>query len=91
MSTAQQDIKLANRLVEQADAALPRLEGIATDGKEMAGALAEFANQAAGASKSLEPALRQDLEVLGAATGALSQVLDALGQKTSTRRSWPAA
>ncbi|MCI1775302.1 MAG: YhgE/Pip domain-containing protein [Paenibacillus lautus] len=81
VSTAQQDIKLANRLVEQADAALPRLEGIATDGKEMAGALAEFANQAAGASKSLEPALRQDLEVLGAATGALSQVLDALGQK----------
>lgn len=80
VSTAQQDIKLANRLVEQADAALPRLEGIATDGKEMAGALAEFANQAAGASKSLEPALRQDLEVLGAATGALSQVLDALGQ-----------
>ncbi|PCL94573.1 YhgE/Pip domain-containing protein [Paenibacillus lautus] len=81
VSTAQQDIKLANRLVQQADAALPRLEGIATDGKEMAGALAEFANQAAGASKSLEPALRQDLEVLGAATGALSQVLDALGQK----------
>ncbi|WP_456289830.1 YhgE/Pip domain-containing protein [Paenibacillus sp. AK002] len=81
VSTAQQDIKLANRLVEQANAALPRLEGIATDGKEMAGALAEFANQAAGASKSLEPALRQDLEVLGAATGALSQVLDALGQK----------
>lgn len=80
VSTAQQDIKLANRLVQQADAALPRLEGIATDGKEMAGALAEFANQAAGASKSLEPALRQDLEVLGAATGALSQVLDALGQ-----------
>ncbi|MGW8824850.1 YhgE/Pip family protein [Paenibacillus lautus] len=81
VSTAQQDIKLANRLVQQADAALPRLEGIATDGKEMAGALAEFANQAAGASKSLEPALRQDLEVLGAATGALSQVLDALAQK----------
>lgn len=81
VSTAQQDIGLANRLVEQADAALPRLEGIAADGKEMAGALAEFANQAAGASKSLEPALRQDLEVLGAATGALSQVLDALGQK----------
>lgn len=81
VSTAQQDIKLANRLVQQADAALPRLEGIATDGKEMAGALAEFANQAAGASKSLEPALRQDLEVLGAATGTLSQVLDALGQK----------
>lgn len=81
VSTAQQDIKLANRLVQQADAALPRLEGIAADGKEMAGALAEFANQAAGASKSLEPALRQDLEVLGAATGALSQVLDALGQK----------
>lgn len=81
VSTAQQDIKLANRLVQQADAALPRLEGIAADGKEMAGALAEFANQAAGASKSLEPALRQDLEVLGAATGVLSQVLDALGQK----------
>ena len=46
----------------------------------MAGALAEFANQAADASKSLEPTLRQDLEVLAATTGALSQVLDALGQ-----------
>lgn len=80
VGTAAKDIKLANRLVQQADAALPRLEGIATDGKAMAGALAEFANQAAGASKSLEPTLRQDLEVLAATTGALSQVLDALGQ-----------
>ena len=80
MGTAAKDIKLANRLVQQADAALPRLEGISTDGKAMAGALAEFANQAADASKSLEPTLRQDLEVLAATTGALSQVLDALGQ-----------
>lgn len=80
VTTAQEDIKLANQLVQQAHTALPRLEGIATEGKEMAGALADFANQAAGASKSLEPALRQDLEVLDAATGALSQALDALGQ-----------
>ncbi|MGG3509530.1 YhgE/Pip domain-containing protein [Paenibacillus lautus] len=80
VGTAEKDIKLANRLVQQAGTALPRLEEIATDGKAMAGALAEFANEAAGASKSLEPALRQDLEVLAATTGALSQVLDALGQ-----------
>ncbi|MGG3311764.1 MULTISPECIES: YhgE/Pip domain-containing protein [Paenibacillus] len=80
VGTAAKDIKLANRLVQQAGTALPRLEEIATDGKAMAGALAEFANEAAGASKSLEPALRQDLEVLAATTGALSQVLDALGQ-----------
>ncbi|KOR88592.1 YhgE/Pip domain-containing protein [Paenibacillus solani] len=80
VSVAEEDIKLANQLVKQANTALPRLESIATDGKEIAGALLEFTKEAASASKSLEPALRQDLEVLDAATGAFSQVLDALGK-----------
>lgn len=78
--TAEEDIKLANRLVKEANAALPRLKDIAQTGEQMAGALVEFADRAAEASASLDPALRQDLEVLEQVSGTISQAADALGQ-----------
>jgi len=80
VKTAEEDIKLANRLVKEANAALPRLKDIAQTGEQMAGALAEFADRAAKASASLDPALRQDLEVLEQVSGTISQAADALGQ-----------
>lgn len=78
--TAEEDIKLANRLVKEANAALPRLKDITQTGEQMAGALVEFADRAAAASASLDPALRQDLEVLEQVSGTISQAADALGQ-----------
>ncbi|MCM3495367.1 MULTISPECIES: YhgE/Pip domain-containing protein [Paenibacillus] len=80
VKTAEEDIKLASRLVKEADAALPRLKDIAQTGEQMAGALAEFADRAAEASASLDPAIRQDLEVLEQVSGTISQAADALGQ-----------